>query len=94
MVKAELTAAYAEALFVSSLQRTDDPTPAEVRREVAANLRRHGVLGCAACVAQEFGEHPIEAVSRMSWVLEELRLAYPAHAYASPSSTIHIGLVA
>lgn len=94
MVKPELTAAYAEALFVSNLQRSDDPTPAEVRREIAANLRRHGLLGCAACVAQEFGEHPIEAVSRMAWVLEELRLAYPANAFTSSAPTIQIGLVA
>ena len=28
-------------------------------------------------VAQQFGEHPVEAVWRMSWVLEVLRTAYP-----------------
>ena len=67
----------AEALFASMLQRSDDPTPTQVRAAVAATLLRHGPRGCAAQVAQEFGEHPVESVGRMEWVLAELRLAYP-----------------
>jgi hypothetical protein len=77
MLKSEVTSALAEALFASGLQRSDDPTPTQVRAAISATLRNNGTRGCAACVAQEFGEHPIEAVSRMSWVLAELRMAYP-----------------
>jgi hypothetical protein len=77
MLKSELRSTRAEALFASSLQRSDDPTPTQVRSAIATTLRNNGARGCAACVAQEFGEHPIEAVARMSWVLAELRIAYP-----------------
>jgi UDP:flavonoid glycosyltransferase YjiC (YdhE family) len=75
MKSAELSAARAEALFISMLQPSDDPTPMQVRAAVAAGLRRNGMRGCAGRVAHEFGAHPIEAVARMSWVLAQLRSA-------------------
>jgi len=77
MTPSELSSLRAEALFASALQRSDHPTPTQVRAAVLASLRCYGARSCAARVAEEFGEHPTEAVGRMSWVLAELRSAYP-----------------
>jgi hypothetical protein len=65
-----------EALFVSDLQRSGDVTPELVRDAVTATVRRHGTMGCAVRVAQEFGEHPDTAVRRMRWALLAVRQAY------------------
>lgn len=62
----------AEALFVSYLQPSECPTRQTVEEAVTAMLLRHGSDGCAAGVAEEFGDHPDTAVRRMSWVREEL----------------------
>lgn len=71
--------ARAEALFVADLQRSDAPTPAEIKQAIRQALRRHGgTRNCAELVAAEFGDHPETAVARMQWVLQLLRSAYPA----------------
>ena len=57
----------ADALFASGLQRCDEPSADQVRHAVAAAVREFGQLGCAALVAQEFGDHPETAVIRMRW---------------------------
>jgi hypothetical protein len=57
----------AEAAFVSALQPSDAPDPERVRRVVTITVREFGVAGCAARVAQEFGDHPELAVARMRW---------------------------
>jgi hypothetical protein len=60
----------AEALFASTLQPSDHPTPQQVWGAITASLRDHdGRSGCAACCAAEFGEHPELAVDRMRWAL-------------------------
>ena len=61
------SAVWAEALFVSVLQRSDRPSPGQVRKAVAAAVRAYGGRGCAELVAQEFGDHPETAVERMRW---------------------------
>lgn len=61
------TSARADALFASALQRSDEPSAAQVRQAITAATRKFGDLGCAARVAQEFGEHPETAVARMRW---------------------------
>ncbi|MFI5911255.1 hypothetical protein [Dactylosporangium sp. NPDC051541] len=66
----------AEALFVSHLQSSDRLDPECIRAAVMLSVRRHGPRGCAALVAQEFGEHPDTAVGRMGWVLDCIRRAY------------------
>jgi hypothetical protein len=58
---------WADALFVSILQRSDNPSTGQVRQAVAAAVRAHGGQGCAQRVAQEFGDHPETAVARMRW---------------------------
>jgi hypothetical protein len=63
----------AEALFVSDLQPSECPSQKKLEDTVTAMLLRHGSDGCAAAVAEEFGDHPEAAVRRMSWVRQELR---------------------
>ena len=62
-----ISAVRADALFVSSLQRSDEPSAGQVRQSVAAAVRQFGCRGCAGRVAQEFGEHPELAAARMRW---------------------------
>ncbi len=72
----ELASMRAEALFVSHLQRSDRLTAELVREAVSANVRRYGVRGLAARVAEEYGEHPETAVGRMCWCLGTVEVAY------------------
>ena len=60
----------ADALFASALQCSDDPSAAQVGQAIAAAVRAVGARGCAARVAQAYGEHPETAVMRMRWALE------------------------
>lgn len=72
--------AQAEALFVSDLQPSHLPSDTAVRAAVARTIRAYGSRGCAARVAQEYGEHPETAVSRMTWArhaVERLSTARP-----------------
>lgn len=62
-----ISALWADAVFVSALQRGDDPGASEVRQAVAAAVEALGQRGCAGRVAQEFGDHPEAAVTRMRW---------------------------
>jgi hypothetical protein len=67
MNHASTRAVWAEALFASVLQRSDRPSPGQVRKAVAAAVCAYGGCGCAELVAQEFGDHPETAVERMRW---------------------------
>jgi hypothetical protein len=62
-----VSAVRADALFASALQCSEHPGPGQVRRAIAVAVARYGDLGCAARVAQAFGEHPETAVARMRW---------------------------
>jgi hypothetical protein len=66
----------ADALFVSALQRGDHPSATEVRQAVAAAVGAFGQRGCAGRVAQEFGDHPETAVTRMHWARQVAGQAY------------------
>ena len=61
------SAVWADALFVSVLQGSDEPDAGQIRKAVAAAVRAYGGRGCAQRVAQEFGDHPETAVERMLW---------------------------
>jgi hypothetical protein len=61
------SAAWADAVFASVLQRSDDPSAGQVRKAIATAMRAYGGLGCLQRVAQEFGDHPEAAVDRMRW---------------------------
>jgi hypothetical protein len=70
----------AEALFVSDLQPSEQPTPRATQDAVTATLLRHGSDGCAAAVAAEFGDHPESAVRRMTWARDQVaRVAEARH---------------
>jgi hypothetical protein len=62
----------AEALFVSYLQPSQSPTSVAVQEAITAMILRYGSDGCAAGVAEEFGDHPDVAVRRMAWMHTEL----------------------
>jgi hypothetical protein len=66
-----------EALFVSDIQSSEHPGPPQIRTAVTETIRRFGAHGCAAIVAQEFGDHPETAVHRMRWAREAVARAYP-----------------
>ena len=75
--------ARCEALFASGLQRSDEPTAQEVAAAISHAVRELGTRGCAARMAQEFGDHPETACERMRWarqVVAGLHAARPAPA--------------
>ena len=63
-----LTGACSPALFCSGLQPSDAPTAAMVATAISRAVQRFGIDGCAGRMAQEFGDHPDAAASRMRWV--------------------------
>ena len=71
-----ISAARADALFVSPLQRSEEPSAQQVRQAIAAALRRFGGRGCAGRVAQEFGDHPELAAVRMRWARQAVAAAF------------------
>jgi hypothetical protein len=70
MQQPSMGAVWADALFVSVLQRCDQPSAGQVRQAIATTVRVFGALGFAERVAQEFGDHPEIAVTRMRWARE------------------------
>jgi hypothetical protein len=67
MYHLSIRAARADAVFASALQRSAEPTAGQVRQAVAEAVCAFGSRGCAARVAQEFGDHPETAAARMRW---------------------------
>jgi hypothetical protein len=67
MSRLSLNDVRCEALFASVLQCSDDPCAREVTDAIARSVRAYGSRGCAALMAQEFGEHPKVALARMRW---------------------------
>jgi hypothetical protein len=77
-----IRASGADALFVSALQRSDDPSAGQIRQAIAAAIGAFDHCGCAERVAQEFGDHPEIAAARMRWartVADEV-IGHPAAA--------------
>src|SRR5262249_2379053 len=71
-------AAWADAVFVSGLQRRAELSAGQVRPAAGAAIRAFGCSGCAGRVAQEFGDHPETAATRMRWALGIARDAFAA----------------
>ena len=71
-----IRAFQADALFVSALQRPDEPSVGQVQQAITAAVRAFGRAGCAERVAQEFGDHPETAVTRMRWARAVAREAF------------------
>ena len=68
MARLDMIDARCTALFASGLQRSDAPGGDAVAEAVRTSVRRFGVRGCAARMAQEFGDHPEAAIDRMRWI--------------------------
>jgi hypothetical protein len=66
----------ADALFASTLQRSDDPSTAQIRQAIITAIRAVGAWGCAAQVAQAYGERPETAMLRMRWARAEVTRAF------------------
>ena len=49
-----IRASDADALFVSALQRSDDPSTRQIRQAIAAAIDAFDYSGCTGRVAQEF----------------------------------------
>jgi hypothetical protein len=71
-----ISAVRADALFASAVQRSEAPSAGQVRRAVAAAIGALGDVGCAARVAQAYGEDPETAVARMCWARTEVASAF------------------
>jgi hypothetical protein len=70
MHESSIRAVWADALFVLVLQGCDQPSAGQVPQAVARAVSAFGPRGCAELVAQEFGDHPETAVTRMRWARE------------------------
>jgi len=57
-----------QALFASSLQRSDALGAGVVAEAIRITVQRLGIQGCTGRMAQEFGDHPEAAAERMRWV--------------------------
>ncbi len=77
-----IRASGADALFASTLQRSDNPGADQIRHAIAAVSGAFGYSGCAGRVAQEFGDHPETAAARMRWArtLAGEAISHPAAA--------------
>jgi hypothetical protein len=84
---------WADALFASVLQRSDEPSVIEVRQAIAAAVRAYGGRGCAQRVAQEFGDHPETAVARMRWASAMAGEAFASLVPAQAGARIRPGLL-
>ena len=62
-----MSSARTDALFMSAAQCSELPSARQVQEAIAGAVRQFGRLGCAERVAQEFGDHPEMAVTRMRW---------------------------
>ena len=78
-----ISTARADALFASTLQRSDVSTVAQVDGAIASALAAFGIQGCADRVAQAYGEHPETAVLRMRWARATVAYAAPRQAHLS-----------
>ena len=64
----DATGARCQALFSSGLQPSDAPTADMVATAISRAVQQFGIGGCAGRMAQEFGDHPDAAATRMRWV--------------------------
>jgi hypothetical protein len=82
------SAVRADALFASPLQRSHEPNARQVRQAIATAISAYGARGCAARVAQAYGEHPDTALTRMRWVLTATASAFGG-SQAEPGTPPH-----
>ena len=76
MTRLNVNDARCEALFASGLQRSDAPTPEALAAMISHTVRRFGIAGCVSRMAEEFGDHPEAAASRMRWIRQLISEAF------------------
>ena len=84
MTRLNVSDARCEALFASGLQPSDAPTPEALAEVIGRTVRQFGIAGCLSRMAQEFGDHPEAAASRMRWIRQLVSGTY-APAASRPS---------
>ena len=84
MTRLNVNDARCQALFASGLQRSDAPTPEALAGVISRTVRQFGIAGCLSRMAQEFGDHPEAAMSRMRWIRQLVSGIY-APAASRPS---------
>ena len=84
MTRLNVNDARCQALFASGLQRSDAPTPEALAGVISRTVRQFGIAGCLSRMAQEFGDHPEAAASRMRWIRQLVTGTY-APAASRPS---------
>lgn len=93
-----ISATRAEALFASTLRRTEEPSAMQVRQAITATLGAYGDRGCVALVAQAYGDYPETAVARMRWARAAVARAFggsrPEPALSGPYARHHISRAA
>lgn len=80
--------ARSEALFVSALQPSDEPTAEHVRAAITSVVRRFGTRGCAARMAQEYGNAPEAAAERMRWARTVVADVFASRPTRRPARTL------
>jgi hypothetical protein len=68
LTQLDMNGARARALFSSGLQPSDAPTADMVATAISRAVHQFGTGGCAGRMAQQFGDHPDAAATRMRWV--------------------------
>jgi hypothetical protein len=91
MTSLDINAVRCEALFASTLDRSQQCSAAHVQQAIRLAVREFGSRGCAARMAQEFGDHPEDAVQRMCWARRLVAEVFQAgHVHIAH---VHIGPV-
>lgn len=84
MTRLNVNDARRAAVFASALQPSDALTPEALAGVISHTVRQFGVAGCVSRMAQEFGDHPEPAASRMRWI-RQLIGEVPAPAASRPA---------
>jgi hypothetical protein len=83
-----LDAARIEALFLSGLSMHTDNSPEDIKAAIQRAVRqRGGTRACACAVAQEFGDHPDTAATRMRWARAAVATVF-THTHAGDRTLI------
>jgi hypothetical protein len=77
MSRLSLNEVRSEVLSASTLQPSDQPTAMQIRVVITQTVRQFGCRGCAARMAQAFGDTPETAVMRMRWALRVVGDVFP-----------------
>jgi hypothetical protein len=85
-----ISAVRADVLFAPALQRSNEPSAGQVQQAVFVAIGALGDRGCAARVAQAYGEHPEIAVTRMCWARAAVASAFGGGSQYCPPPGIRL----